>query len=676
MNFAIATNWSNPVFFFVVNVAAKVTAVLVFGLVVQQILARRRAALASAAGNACLIGLLVVPVSALVLPTLKIACLSAETAGDAATRSHRRRPIRDRLTLTHRWGALPRSMTDRRMCTAPKPRVARPAGGESFRATPPAASVPPTPVSASAPGPGDRLVQPRTDRLRDRHRRLDCAFAGLAGGGKATSGRQPARCRRSLVAITRSDAGGGWESTVVSVWHGRRTSGPGGPGLVAADDRAAGIAVGSGPERSCRCDLPARAVARAAGRLCRGTCSCGSSRRSTGRTRSSGCWAELLPRCANGPATTCAFTSWAVRRRIVRPCWRWPGGLSHRASPALGLAMARPSRLRRRLARIDESRGEARCLPSLPSAGDRRLRQRRRPSLWARSGSPGPRHRRGPVERHGTEGRRVAATSRRLRPGVPPPGRRRRYAKAGGRRRRPRLDRASATSGERPMPRAGSISFIPPGRRTAISPSTSGAKAGRCSGTVGTSIPNKPIPDGATIELQPGETLGGIVQDEQGRPIGGATCSSGATTTRRKTLTSCFSTCEPSRAPTAAGEPRAHRRRPVNCWGSASIHPDYLSIRDYGDKEIIPRIADLRAGKAVTVMKKGVPIEGRVVDADGKPVAGARVLSMEHERAMFIELKRFAVSPTPTAVFAPARSSRDDGFSWPAPPGTVREISV
>ena len=38
---------------------------------------------------------------------------------------------------------------------------------------------------------------------------------------------------------------------------------------------------------------------------------------------------------------------------------------------------------------------------------------------------------------------------------------------------------------------------------------------------------------------------------------------------------------------------------------------------------MIPRIADLQTEKAVTVMAKGVPIEGRVIDADGKPVAGA-----------------------------------------------------
>ena len=35
--------------------------------------------------------------------------------------------------------------------------------------------------------------------------------------------------------------------------------------------------------------------------------------------------------------------------------------------------------------------------------------------------------------------------------------------------------------------------------------------------------PNKPIPDGDVIKLQPGESLGGIVQDENGQPIRGAT---------------------------------------------------------------------------------------------------------------------------------------------------------
>ncbi len=43
-------------------------------------------------------------------------------------------------------------------------------------------------------------------------------------------------------------------------------------------------------------------------------------------------------------------------------------------------------------------------------------------------------------------------------------------------------------------------------------------------------------------------------------------------------------------------------------------------------------------------MKQGVPIEGRVVAADGKPVAGARVLSTDKQRALFAEIDQFAVS--------------------------------
>ena len=89
---------------------------------------------------------------------------------------------------------------------------------------------------------------------------------------------------------------------------------------------------------------------------------------------------------------------------------------------------------------------------------------------------------------------------------------------------------------------------------------------------------------------------------------------------------------------------RALPKPPASLLGFQVIHPDFLSSRDYWQKEIIPKIADLRAEKAVTVMKKGVPIEGRVVDSDGKPVAGARVLSTDNRNAMFAGIDQFAVS--------------------------------
>jgi beta-lactamase regulating signal transducer with metallopeptidase domain/protocatechuate 3,4-dioxygenase beta subunit len=156
---------------------------------------------------------------------------------------------------------------------------------------------------------------------------------------------------------------------------------------------------------------------------------------------------------------------------------------------------------------------------------------------------------------------------------------------------------------------------------------------------------NKPIPEGETIRLQSGESLGGLVKDEAGRPIAGATILLWSHNFKKKdrhellydlrAITGRDGRWHTSGAPETTGE----------LLGFRIIHPDFLSSRDYYDqKGIMPKIGDLRAEKALTVMKKGVPIEGRVVDADGKPVAGARVLSTYRQDAMFTDVDKFAVS--------------------------------
>jgi hypothetical protein len=96
--------------------------------------------------------------------------------------------------------------------------------------------------------------------------------------------------------------------------------------------------------------------------------------------------------------------------------------------------------------------------------------------------------------------------------------------------------------------------------------------------------------------------------------------------------------------------------------GFRVVHPDFLSSRDYSQQEIIPKIADLRAGKAVSVMKKGVPIEGRVVDADGKPVAGARVLSTDNSRNMHTDVDPFAVSTDANGRFRTGQVKSGEWF--------------
>ncbi len=151
--------------------------------------------------------------------------------------------------------------------------------------------------------------------------------------------------------------------------------------------------------------------------------------------------------------------------------------------------------------------------------------------------------------------------------------------------------------------------------------------------------------------------------------------SFGATTYKRKGSHELLFDLRAITDPTAAGIRPGRRRRPASCWGFKVVHRDYLSTRDYGNKEIIPKIADLRADKAVTVMKKGVPIEGRVVDADGKPVAGARVISASSQQIYGPKLKRSPCLPTQRAASERGRSSRVNGFSWPARRDTGREIS-
>lgn len=87
MNFVTAIPWSAHAFGFGADLAAKVTVLLGVGLLVQQLVARWRASLGSAVANACLLGLLLVPCSALLLPAIELKWLPA-------TSSNMRSPVR------------------------------------------------------------------------------------------------------------------------------------------------------------------------------------------------------------------------------------------------------------------------------------------------------------------------------------------------------------------------------------------------------------------------------------------------------------------------------------------------------------------------------------------------------------------------------------------------------
>ncbi len=163
--------------------------------------------------------------------------------------------------------------------------------------------------------------------------------------------------------------------------------------------------------------------------------------------------------------------------------------------------------------------------------------------------------------------------------------------------------------------------------------------------------PNVKIPDEVTIKLWPGESLGGMVLDEEGRPISGAEVYLFSHNFKRKdpaellydlrAITGTDGRWKTGGAPQTTG----------NLLGFQINHPDFLSDRGYVATRVIPPIEELRAGTAVSVMTKGVPIEGKVLNDDGKPVADALVISTDQPGSLYGSVANFEVRTGPDGRF-------------------------
>lgn len=134
----------------------------------------------------------------------------------------------------------------------------------------------------------------------------------------------------------------------------------------------------------------------------------------------------------------------------------------------------------------------------------------------------------------------------------------------------------------------------------------------------------KPIPGTFTMYLEPSSSIGGIIQDEQGNPIEGATVhvmvpSESPEQVQRVAL---------SDHPVRTGKDGTWRcdlvpGRLKDVWLRLE-HPDFISDGTYG-ATTKPPMEELRKLTGVMVMKKGVELAGVVLDRDGKPIAGASV---------------------------------------------------
>ena len=132
-----------------------------------------------------------------------------------------------------------------------------------------------------------------------------------------------------------------------------------------------------------------------------------------------------------------------------------------------------------------------------------------------------------------------------------------------------------------------------------------------------------PFPDDYTLALELGTSIGGIIRDEQGSPIEGVTVyllvPDGNEEERPAIWDYEVKTDSKGRwrcdiMPARLDDVRIRL-----------AHPDFINDDVYGTTPK-PHMERLRDMTGVMIMKKGIPVAGKVLDADGKPVRKVSVI--------------------------------------------------
>jgi len=135
------------------------------------------------------------------------------------------------------------------------------------------------------------------------------------------------------------------------------------------------------------------------------------------------------------------------------------------------------------------------------------------------------------------------------------------------------------------------------------------------------------IPRSYTLAMERGTSIGGIVRDEQGRPIEGVTVAlyeSSPEDRGREALDFDEITARTD----AQGRWHLDLIPAKLDPGHLHImysHPDFLSPIDRMNSQPRESPEQLRKQSVVTVLRKGITITGRVLDRDGHPITGASV---------------------------------------------------
>jgi peroxiredoxin len=130
-------------------------------------------------------------------------------------------------------------------------------------------------------------------------------------------------------------------------------------------------------------------------------------------------------------------------------------------------------------------------------------------------------------------------------------------------------------------------------------------------------------PDKYTLYLEPGTSIGGIIQNEQGKPIQGVTINllvPGGDELERVAI------WDHQEKTDANGQWRCDiMPKKLDDVLIRLSHPDYIDDEAYGMTPK-PSIEKLRDMTGVMVMKKGLTLRGRVLDLNGQPITEASVM--------------------------------------------------
>ncbi len=136
---------------------------------------------------------------------------------------------------------------------------------------------------------------------------------------------------------------------------------------------------------------------------------------------------------------------------------------------------------------------------------------------------------------------------------------------------------------------------------------------------------NELIPAEFTFTFERGRTIGGIVRDEQGRPIQGVKVHLSISSDKCQQVGMCLALWDSVFLTDAEGRWHLDHVPQVDYIAVGMEHSEYISAPG---PEGISATEQRKIGDctSVRVMKKGIPVSGTVTGPDGKPVANAMVI--------------------------------------------------